>query len=178
MDQGRVRFDTYSDLLRYCEHSATPVGRMVLHVLGDRTEESQRLSDATCTALQLANFWQDVRRDWEMGRIYLPLEDMARHGYTEKDLASYLADDRFRTLMRFQVDRTEDLFSQGALLVDRLEGVVRLDVALFTKGGLSVLDAIRRQDYDVLSRRPTVSKVRKMRLMLGTVAKMYVPGRA
>ena len=177
MDQRRHRFPTYEDLLYYCDHSANPVGLMVLYVLGHNDPERQQLSDATCTALQLANFWQDVRRDWAMGRVYIPLEDMAHFDYTEEELAKGVANDRFRVLMRFEVDRAEALFHQGLPLARKLQGMARLDVALFSKGGLSVLQAIRRQDYDVLSRRPTVSKPRKAWLMLTTAARIVLTGR-
>ena len=178
MDQRQARYATYQDLLHYCEHSANPVGRMVLYVLGYRDAERQALSDATCTALQLANFWQDVRRDWAMGRLYLPLEDMERFGYSEDDLAQGVVDERFRRLMRFEVDRAEELFHAGAGLVDRLDGLLRLDVALFTKGGLAVLDAIRRQKYNVLDHRPTVPKTKKLWLMATTALRLKVGRRA
>jgi squalene synthase HpnC len=174
MDQAKVRFQTYDDLLHYCEHSATPVGRMVLSLLGDDSAESRRLSDATCTALQLANFWQDVARDHAMGRIYLPLEDMQSFGYTEDELARYEANQAFRNLMRFQVQRAQDLFKRGLPLVQRLNGRVRLDVALFSKGGMHVLEAIHQQDYDVLSHRPTVSTLRKLWLTLTTAVRLAV----
>ena len=177
MDQRQHRFPTYTELLHYCDHSASPVGRMVLYVLGYQDEQRQQLSDATCTALQLANFWQDVRRDWEMGRVYLPQEDMARFGYTEKDLAQGIADERFRGLMRFEVDRAEALFHQGLPLAGKLRGVARLDVALFSKGGLSVLESVRRQGYDVLGHRPTVSTSRKTWLMLSTAVRTTLLGR-
>ena len=174
MDQLQSRYPTYQDLLAYCDHSANPVGHMVLYLFGYRDAERQRLSDATCTALQLANFWQDVRRDWQMGRIYLPLEDMARFEYSEEELERGVVDSRFRALMRHEVDRTEGLFRQGLALVERLDGLLQIDVALFSKGGLAVLNAIRRQDYDVLSRRPTVSKPQKLWLMLTTAARVKV----
>ena len=172
MDQGKVRFQTYSDLIQYCEHSATPVGRMVLYVIGDTTEESHKLSDATCTALQLANFWQDVRRDYAMGRIYIPLEDMEQFGYTEQELARNVSNNAFRNLLRYEVARAQELFEQGLPLVDRLEGRVKLDIALFSKGGMRVLDAIRERDYDVLSKRPTVPTTRKLWLAATTSARL------
>ena len=172
IDQGSGRFPTYADLLRYCDHSANPVGRLVLWVVGDRSEESALLSDATCTALQLANFWQDVKRDYEMGRIYLPLEDMERFGCAEADIAAGDATPAFRRLMAFEVDRAQELFERGLGLIPRLDGRLRLDVALFTRGGLSVLDAIRRQDYDVLGRRPEVSSAHKLRLMASTAVRL------
>ena len=158
MDQGSGRFETYDDVLHYCDHSANPVGRMVLHVLGAATGENVRLSDATCTALQLANFWQDVARDYAMGRIYIPLEDMRAFGCTEKQIATGVADGAFRDLMRFEVDRAQTLFEEGLPLATRLSGRARLAVALFSRGGLRVLDAIRKQSYDVLSNRPVVTR--------------------
>ena len=176
MDQGEVRFPTYGDLLHYCDHSANPVGRMVLYVLGDRSEESHRLSDATCTALQLANFWQDVKRDYDMGRIYLPLEDMERFGYSEEDLAAGVVNDNLRKLMAFEAGRAQQLFEEGYTLIKRLHGRPKLDIALFTKGGLSVLESIRRQDYDVLTNRPIVTPRRKLWLMASTALRLALRG--
>ena len=169
MDQGTKRHPTYEDLDFYCQHSANPVGHLVLYVLGYRDDERQRLSDYTCTALQLANFWQDVSRDFEMGRVYIPGEDMDRFGYTEEQLARKEATDEFRELMAFEVGRARDLFHEGSRLVDTLDGRLKVDVALFTRGGLSVLEAIERQGYDVLTKRPTVTKPRKL-LLFGTTA--------
>jgi squalene synthase HpnC len=172
MDQGSGRFETYADVLHYCDHSANPVGRMVLHVLGNATEENVRLSDATCTALQLANFWQDVARDYAMGRIYIPLEDMARFGYTEAQLAEGAFTPEFRELMVFEVERARGLFHQGLKLVDTLDGRFKLDVTLVSLGGIKILDAIEGQGFDVLSRRPALSKASKLRLMLVTTLKL------
>ena len=174
MDQGTGRFETYADVLHYCDHSANPVGRMVLHVLGEATEENVRLSDATCTALQLANFWQDVARDYAMGRIYIPLEDVRAFGCTVEQLANGVADRAFRDLMRFEVDRAQALFEEGLPLAARLSGRARLAIALFSKGGMRVLDAIRRQDYDVLRERPVVTRSRKLWLILSTAARLAV----
>ena len=150
----------------------------VLYVCGYRDSEGQRLSDYTCTALQLANFWQDVARDLAMGRIYIPLEDMSRFGYSEEQLARGVVDDGFRNLMIFQLKRARDLFHKGMKLVDAIDGRMKLDVALFSLGGMKVLDAIERQGYDVLSRRPAVSKSEKIRLMLSTMLKLRLLGRA
>ncbi len=172
MDQGHVRFNTYADLLHYCDHSANPVGQMVLTLAGAASKENLALSDATCTALQLANFWQDVLRDYEKGRIYLPLEDLDHFGYTEEDIAARRVNDAFRRLMRFEVDRAQDLFERGMPLCGRLEGRLRLDVALFTKGGVKVLDAIREQRYDVLSKRPVVTGRQKLLLTLNTAVRL------
>ena len=174
MDQGTGRFEAYADVLHYCDHSANPVGRMVLHVLGEASEENVRLSDATCTALQLANFWQDVARDCAMGRIYIPMEDVRAFGCTEEQIANGTADRAFRDLMSFEVDRAQALFEEGLPLATRLRGRARLAVALFSKGGMRVLDAIRKQDYDVLSRRPVVTRSRKLRLIASTAARLAV----
>lgn len=174
IDQGAGRFETYADVLHYCDHSANPVGRMVLHVLGEATEENVRLSDATCTALQLANFWQDVARDYAIGRIYIPLEDMRAFGCTEEQIANGVADKAFRDLMRSEVDRAQALFEEGLPLAARLSGRARLVIALFSKGGMRVLDAIRKQDYDVLSERPVVTRSRKLWLILSTAVRLTV----
>ena len=177
MDQGNSRYATFADLDRYCRHSANPVGHLVLYVSGYRDDARQQLSDYTCTALQLANFWQDVSRDYAMGRIYIPVEDMERFGCTEEQIGSGAADDGFRELMKFEVARARELFDLGLKLVDTLDGRLKLDVALFSLGGLKVLDAIKRQNYDVLQRRPQVSKAVKVRLMLGTLLKLKLLGR-
>ena len=177
IDQRAHRHRTYGDLLHYCDHSANPVGRLFLYLFGYRDEERQRLADATCTALQLTNFWQDVRRDLEMGRVYIPQEDMERFGYPEERLQAGVADEAFRDLMRFQVDRAKALFDQGARLVDMVDGAVRLDIALFTLGGLHILKAIERRGYDVLRSRPTLSKAAKVRLLVSTAARLKLKRR-
>jgi squalene synthase HpnC len=166
MDQQAGRYRTYADLLLYCQHSANPVGHLVLYVFGYRDQQRQHLADATCTALQLANFWQDIWRDWEMDRIYIPLEDMKRFGYSEEQLARRLHNDDFRRLIASEVKRTRQLFAQGLGLIDKVDGRLRLDLKLFSLGGLAVLDAIEAIDYDVLHRRPALSKVRKAGLLL------------
>ena len=168
MDQTQSRYATFADVLHYCEHSANPVGFLYLLLFGYDDEERRRLSDATCTALQLANFWQDVRRDWDKGRVYLPQEDMERFGYTEEQLAEGVCNQAFRDLMAWEVERAQGLFEQGLPLVEMLEGTARLHVKLFSLGGMRVLDAIRAQDYDVLSKRPVVSGRRKAWLLAKT----------
>ena len=177
MDQAKTRHQTFEELEHYCTHSANPVGHLVLYIFGYQDEERHRLSDFTCTALQLTNFWQDVAHDYQMGRIYIPIEDMRRFGYTEDELAQGLATESFRSLMKFEVDRARDLFHRGLELVDTLDGRFKLDVALFTKGGVSVLNAIERQNYDVLTSRPTLSTTTKLRLMATTAAKLGLTGR-
>ena len=168
MDQVNRRYPDYAGLLRYCDHSANPVGRLALRLFGYSDSDRQAWSDATCTALQLTNFWQDVARDYAKGRIYLPLEDLESFGYTEDELAGGVENDASSRLMRFEVERATELFREGAPLAETLTRSARVDVALFTRGGMAVLDAIRRQDYRVLRQRPVLSRRRKAGLFLST----------
>jgi squalene synthase HpnC len=179
-DQRVSRYETYEQVLDYCVYSANPVGRLVLHLGGYRDDDRRRLSDATCTALQLANHWQDVRRDFEeRDRIYLPADSMVRHGYGYEALAQDIAAGRssegFRSMMAELVDRAEALFEQGSPLVDTLDRRLAIDVELFSRGGLAVLAAIRRQNYDVLARRPKVGKLTRALLIAATVARRLGP---
>ena len=164
-DQTVTRYADYAELLDYCDHSADPVGHLVLYLFGHRDPELRALADETCTALQLTNFWQDAARDYAGGRIYIPQEDLERFGVGEDVIASGVATNEFRRLMRFEVERARDLFRRGLPLIDRVAGAARVDVALFTAGGLAILRAIERQDYDVLSKRPTLSRWGKARLL-------------
>ena len=168
MDQTRTRHATFEDLREYCRHSADPVGHLVLRVYGYADPERDRLSDATCTALQLANFWQDVSRDLAQGRIYLPGEDLARFGVAEADLEKSPASPAVRSLLAFQVARARSLFAEGLALPDRLSGRARWAVASFSAGGLAVLDAIAAQGYDVIRKRPAVSGADRRRVLLST----------
>jgi squalene synthase HpnC len=170
MDQRASRCPTYADLRRYCEHSANPVGRLVLMLYGYRDNERQRLSDAICIALQLTNFWQDVASDYQQRqRVYLPGEDMARFGCDESALARGEATPAFRALMCFEVERARHLFYEGMPLLARLDGLPRRAVALFALGGLEILAAIEQQNYDVLTERPTLSSRSKLWLMARTL---------
>jgi squalene synthase HpnC len=165
-DQTVKRFPTYRDLEYYCTRSANPVGRLVLYLFGFRDAERQRLSDQTCTALQLANFWQDVTVDWNKNRVYLPLEDLGRFGVSEEQIGARRFNDSFRELMRFEVDRARRLFSAGLPLVHMVPRRLRLDLDLFSRGGEAILDLIEAQDHDVLSQRPELSKARKLHLVM------------
>jgi phytoene/squalene synthetase len=135
-------------------------------VAGAFNESNARLSDSTCTALQLANFWQDVARDLAIGRIYLPREDRERFGYPRADLDCLRFTPAFAELLRFEVDRTRALFAEGRPLVARIPGELAIDVDLFSRGGLAILDRIERRRYDVLSARPSLSKRTKLALLL------------
>ena len=174
MDQEIKRYRTFEELLYYCDHSANPCGRLFLYIFNYRDQERHRLADYTCTALQLTNFWQDVTRDWDMRRVYLPMEDMESFSYTEEQLAKGIFNDGFRSLMAFEVNRTRRMFRQGAELVNRVKGASKLDIALFSRGGLAVLDAIEKLDYNVLKRRPHLSRFKKGRLLFLTWVDMLL----
>ena len=168
-DQRVSRYEAFQDVLGYCHYSANPVGRLVLYLCGYRDEERQQLSDYTCTALQLANFWQDVVADYAKGRIYLPLEDLRRFSVIEEVIASRRATPQFIELMRFQVGRARQWFDRGLPLAAKVDKELATDIELFTRGGQEILNAIERQGCDVLSRRPVISKSRKL-LLLGRAA--------
>ncbi len=164
-DQRTTRYQTYDQLLGYCKNSANPVGRLVLYLGGYSDDRRQSLSDYTCTALQLANFWQDVTRDIAKGRIYIPLEDMSRFGVAVEDINGRRFTPQFGELMKFEVDRTQELFSKGEPLLEMVDRRLQLDLQMFTAGGLEVLRRIEAQGYDVLGRRPSIPKSRQL-LML------------
>ena len=164
-DQSVTRYSTFDDLLGYCRYSANPVGHLVLYVCGYRDAERQALSDFTCTALQLANFWQDVSVDYAKGRIYLPLEDLRRFGVGEDDIAAQHNTSAFRDMMRFEVERARNWFRQGLPLVGKVDRELAIDIDLFSRGGQEILNAIERQGYSVLGQRPTISKSRKLALV-------------
>jgi squalene synthase HpnC len=168
-DQTVTRFSSMDEVLGYCRFSAIPVGHLVLYAAGYHDEEMLRLSDFTCSALQLANFWQDVRVDYEKGRIYIPLEDMQRFNVEESVIASGQTTADFRELMKFEVNETRKMFAAGAPLIRMVDRELAVDLDLFTRGGLEILNAIEAQDYDVLRARPAISKWRKATLLLGAL---------
>ena len=165
-DQHQTRYETRAELLDYCRQSANPVGRLVLHLGRACSESNAALSDSVCTGLQLANFCQDVAEDYRRGRIYLPREVWLRHGYNEAAFAAGRFDDAFRELLREEVNVAEDYLRRGHALVGRLPEDLRLDIDLIVRGGLAVLHAIRRQDYNVWRRKPRVGKATQLRLLL------------
>ena len=164
-DQHITRYETFDDLLGYCRNSANPVGHLVLYLCGYRDPERQQLSDFTCTALQLANFWQDVSPDYDKGRIYLPLEDFRAYGVAEADIANKNNSREFCGLMRFEVERAREWFERGLPLVSKVNRELAIDLELFTRGGQEILNAIERQNYAVLGNRPAISKSRKIALV-------------
>ncbi|MEO8659206.1 MAG: squalene synthase HpnC [Bryobacteraceae bacterium] len=171
-DQRVTRYETLADVLGYCRYSANPVGRLVLYLCGYRDEKRQLLSDATCTGLQLANFWQDVTVDLEKDRIYLPMEWFRQCGYTEEELRRHAMTPGFREVMKLAVDEARALFLQGLPLVDTVNRRLALDLDLFNRGGMLVLDKIEKMNYDVLSRRPAVSKSERIVLLLRSLCRL------
>jgi len=164
-DQRITRYETFDGLLRYCRNSANPVGHLVLYLCGYRDPDRQQLSDFTCTALQLANFWQDVSPDYDKGRIYLPLEDFRIYGVAEADIANKNNSREFCGLMRFEVERAREWFERGLPLVSKVNPELAIDLELFTRGGQEILNAIERENYAVLGNRPAISKSRKIALV-------------
>jgi squalene synthase HpnC len=165
-DQTVTRFETFDDVLAYCRYSANPVGHLVLYLCGYSDAERQQLSDYTCTALQLANFWQDVFVDYGKGRIYLPLEDLRRFGVTGEDIAGRRATPQFVAMMKFEIERAREWFARGLPLVKMVNRELAIDLELFSRGGQEILNAIERQGFDVLKARPEISKPRKLLLVL------------
>ena len=164
-DQTVKRYPTWGSVLDYCVYSANPVGRLVLYLCGYRDEHRQRLSDATCTALQLANFWQDVSRDLEKGRIYIPLDIAAAHRVSESDIVERRFTDSYIALMQELIARTRTLFNEGWPLASLVDSRLSIDLEMFSRGGLAVLDAIEAAGYDTLQHRPAITKTKQVRLL-------------
>lgn len=178
-DQRITRYETFEQLLDYCRRSADPVGRLVLHLFGYRDEVRQKLSDKICSALQLTNFWQDVRRDIaERDRIYLPRADMDHFAVTERQIEQGACDDNYRNLIQFEVNRTEEMFAAGDALPGMLQGPHRKQIALFSRGGREILAAIRSRNFDTLTGRPSLSKWRKLSLAAGLLWERGTTGAA
>jgi squalene synthase HpnC len=170
-DQTVTRYGNWDEVLSYCRYSANPVGRLLLYLCGYRDAERQRLSDATCTGLQLANFWQDVSVDLKKDRVYIPRSVMTSHGYSEAELFAGVEDWRFQAVMRDVVDRARTLFQAGLPLARTVDRRLSVDLELFSRGGMLVLDKIERREYRVLHNRPAVGKLERARLLLATLAR-------
>jgi squalene synthase HpnC/squalene synthase HpnD len=164
-DQTVKHYPTWDAVVEYCVYSANPVGRLVLYLCGYRDGQRQRLSDATCTALQLANFWQDVSRDLEKGRIYIPLDIATTHGLSETDIVERRFDDRYPRLMKDLIARTRALFAEGRPLAKMVDARLSIDLEMFSRGGLAVLDAIEASGCNTLHHRPSISKAKQARLL-------------
>jgi len=171
-DQTVTRYRNWEELFGYCRNSANPVGRLILYLGGYRDDARQRLSDATCTALQLANFWQDVTVDLLKDRVYIPLEIMERHSYTLEELFARRFTPAFAAVMREVVDRARAVFLDGLPLAGTVNRRLAIDLDLFSRGGMRVLEKIEQQGYDVLAARPAISKMERVGLLLGSVARV------
>lgn len=174
-DQVVTRYASMQEVLGYCRYSANPVGRLVLYTCGYRDEERFRLSDFTCSALQLANFWQDVRVDWAKDRVYLPQDDMQRFGVTDQTIDQGIATPEFRVLLKHEVEFARSIFQQGLPLIGMVDRDLAVDLDLFSRGGLEILNAIERQEFDVLSSRPSIGKRTKLQLALRAVTGKFLP---
>jgi squalene synthase HpnC len=174
-DQTVKRYRTMREVLQYCRYSANPVGRLVLYACGYRDENRFKLADATCSALQLANFWQDVAVDFAKGRVYLPQEDMQRFAVTDETIAKGIATPGFRALLDYEVDFTRRLFEEGLPLVAMVSRDLAVDLDLFSRGGVEILRAIEARDFDVLSGRPSISKPTKLALAMRAVMGRFTP---
>jgi squalene synthase HpnC/squalene synthase HpnD len=173
-DQSVHRYATWDDVLDYCVYSANPVGRLVLYLCDYRDEQRQRLSDYTCTALQLANFWQDVSVDLEKGRIYIPLDALAANGLTAADILARRFDERYARMMKTLISRTRELFGAGLPLAQRVEGAIRVDIELFSRGGLAILDAIKASGYNTLEHRPEITRWKKLGLVANALGSRII----
>ena len=173
-DQSNAEYGDFEQLKEYCTYSATPVGRLVLYLYGYYSERMAQLSDHTCIALQLANFWQDVLRDFDKGRVYLPKSDMADFGVDASTIRDRQPTNPFRALMKFQVDRTREMFQAGYELHDHLQRGFRLEFSAITSGGLTVLDSIEELNYDTLTVRPNVTRAKKIRIMSNIIARNLI----
>jgi len=165
-DQIVGRYQTMDDVFGYCVNSANPVGHLVLYLCGYRDSERQRLSDYTCTALQLANHWQDVSIDLEKNRVYLPIDLLAKHGCSVEQLFAREHNHNFEAVMQEAIGIAEDLFIRGLPLVDIVDRRLALDIELFSRGGMKILEKIRSQRYNVLERRPCISKAERVGIFL------------
>jgi squalene synthase HpnC len=170
-DQTVTRYRNFEELFHYCRYSANPVGRLVLGLCGYHDAARQQLSDATCTALQLANFWQDVTVDWAKDRVYLPLDILEKHGSSVGAISDRRFDANFRAAMKEAVDVARGLFLEGLPLADQVDRRLAIDLELFSRGGLKILEKIERLDYNILSARPAISKVERVALLLGALTR-------
>jgi len=170
-DQTVTEYESFVQLRDYCRRSADPVGRIVLHLCRECRDETVPWSDAVCTGLQLANFWQDVARDDDKGRVYLPQEDRERFGYTDDMLKRRETNEAFVRLMQFEVERAREFLQSGMPLVDAMHGRMQVVIEMFLRGGLQVLTQIERIGYRVWDTRPVVRKSQFAQLFIGAASR-------
>lgn len=167
-DVYKKRYETYKELKEYCSNSANPVGRLILELFGFSSLETIELSDKICTGLQITNFLQDVSKDIQKGRIYIPKEDMVKYKLSEKDFDSKANSESFKSMIKFQVERTNQLFEEGKPLISFLSGRLKLEIMWTLLGGEQILKEIKKIDYDVLNKRPILSKFTFLLLLLNS----------
>jgi len=167
MDQEKLEYATWDELRSYCSFSADPVGHLFLYVYGHDDDELRTLSDFTCTALQLANHWQDIARDHAQQRCYIPLETMENFNYTREDFSNKVDDERWKSIIQFEVDRAQAWFDEGKALWAKVDPHLAVDLEMFTLGGEAILQSIRKQQYTTWKKRPTVSKFKQATLFFG-----------
>jgi phytoene synthase len=168
-DVSKTRYADFGEVVQYSRRSANPVGRIVLHIAGKASTKHLAWADGICTALQLINFWQDVAIDWQKGRVYLPQDELARFGVTEEQIANGIVDERWRALMRFQVNRTRRMLMAGAPLGGVLPGRLGVEIRLTVLGGAAILDKLERADFDVFTRRPKLTASDWPKLLWGAL---------
>jgi len=168
-DQHILEYDNREQLLDYCTRSANPVGRIILHLCRQVSDQTFSWSDSICTGLQLANFWQDVSRDLDINRIYIPKEERDRFGVTREDLLARRMTDGFLELMKYEVDHSRELLESGLPLVEALPGPLQIDIDLFARGGLCILQRIEQIDFRVLETRPVVTKLDALRMLTSSL---------
>lgn len=178
MDQYKTEYESWEELLEYSHYSANPVGRLVLWVCGYTDEARALMSDKVCTALQLANFWQDVVEDKERGRRYIPAESMLRFGVEEGQIEGRVFTPEFRGMMQELVVRTRAMLLEGGEISLHVDKELKVVLDLFRKGGEAILNGIARQNFDVLRGRPVVSKARKVGLLMEALASKVRAGMA
>jgi squalene synthase HpnC len=165
------RYENFNQLLDYCRHSANPIGRLILLLFGYRDDERHRWSDGICTALQLANHWQDIAVDLDKDRVYLPAEDLSRFELTVEDLIGRQANDSFNRMMTFEVDRARDMFAQGKPLCTSVSGRLGLELRTVWLGGMRILEGIERNGYDVFGHRPVITSKDKLSILFRAASK-------
>ena len=162
MDQTKNEYNTWDELREYCVHSADPVGHLFLYVYGHDDEKLREISDYTCTALQLANHWQDISRDLEQNRIYMPIEDMEKHGYNLEMYKNKDVNENWTELMKFQVERAREWFAKGEELWQLVDPMLAVDLQMFTMGGVAILDSIEKLKFNTWKKRPKVSRFKQL----------------
>ncbi|MBI4428802.1 MAG: squalene synthase HpnC [Ignavibacteriales bacterium] len=165
------RYESFDDVLRYCRNSANPVGRIILLMFNYRSDSLLQLSDSICTALQLANFWQDIRVDLEKDRIYVPREDMRDFGYTEEEFVKRMFTPQFAHMLSFEVERTREFFFKGKPLVAEVGKDLAWELTLTWNGGMRILEKIEQLEYNVFRVRPKLTFPDKLRLLITSLIK-------